>query len=310
MDTQIERIYTKNGRVAQQIAVQLLRLKKGGKLPRIDDFVRAFNVARGTIQGGLRLLEEMSAVRLESRGHLGTFLVDKDQSLLWKIADRGALVAAMPLPYSRRYEGLATGLVQIFEEMKLPFTIAYMRGADSRIEALRSRRIDFAIVSRWAAEKACRQYDDLFLQQSLGKKTYVEHHGVLFADWNKKQIEPGMRVGIDPSSPDQRDLTYAECEGLDVKLVEINYMQLFEQLESGQIDAAIWNLDETAGGSHWGKGRFQKEYVQNMSLSLSEAALLIRRPGEEVAQVLDALPVQKINQIQKEVLQGHRIPHY
>ncbi len=200
MDTQIERIYTKNGRVAQQIAVQLLRLKKGEQLPRIDDFVRVFNAARGTIQGGLRLLEEMSAVRLESRGHLGTFLVDKDQSLLWKIADRGALVAAMPLPYSRRYEGLATGFVQIFEEMKLPFTIAYMRGADSRIEALRSRRIDFAIVSRWAAEKACRQYNDLSLQQFLGEKTYVEHHGVLFADRNKKQIEPGMRVGIDPSS--------------------------------------------------------------------------------------------------------------
>ncbi|MFD1428550.1 hypothetical protein JOD24_001680 [Kroppenstedtia sanguinis] len=310
MDTWIERIYTKNGRVAQQIAVQLLPLKKGEKLPRVDDFVRAFNAARGTIQGGLRLLEEMSAVRLESRGHLGTFLVDKDQSLLWKIADRGALVAAMPLPYSRRYEGLATGLVQSFEEMKLPFTIAYMRGADSRIDALRSRRIDFAIVSRWAAEQACRQYDDLSLYKLLGEKTYVGRHGVLFADQTQTQIEPGMRIGIDPSSPDQRDLTYAECEGLDVHWVEVNYMQLFNQLESGQIDVAIWNLDETADGSRWGKGQFQKEHAQNMSRSLSEATLLVRKQGKEVAEVLDALSIQKINQIQEEVLQGHRIPHY
>ena len=252
----------------------------------------------------------MSAVRLESRGHLGTFLVDKDQSLLWKIADRGALVAAMPLPYSRRYEGLATGLVQSFEEMKLPFTIAYMRGADSRIDALRSRRIDFAIVSRWAAGQACRQYDDLPYTNSWVRKPMWDVMAYYLQIRPKHKSNRGMRIGIDPSSPDQRDLTYAECEGLDVHWVEVNYMQLFNQLESGQIDVAIWNLDETADGSRWGKGQFQKEHAQNMSRSLSEATLLVRKQGKEVAEVLDALSIQKINQIQEEVLQGHRIPHY
>lgn len=310
MSSQMERIYTKNGRVAQQIAGQLIRMKKGDRLPRIDDFVNAFGTARGTIQGGLRLLEEMSAVRLESRGHLGTFLLEKNQPLLWEIAGRGALVGAMPLPYSRRYEGLATGLVRIFDDMNIPFTIAYMRGANSRIDALRSRRFDFIIVSRWSAEQACRQYDDLSLQQSLGDRTYVERHGVLFADKEKTQIESGMRVGIDPSSPDQRDLTYAECEGLDVQLVEVNYMQLFNQLEKGQIDAAVWNLDETAGEFRWGRGSFQKKASRQMSRSLSEAALVTRHPGEEVKEVLNQLSVQTVNHIQESVLKGDMMPHY
>nr|WP_274521052.1 YhfZ family protein [Neobacillus niacini] len=37
-------------------------------------------------------------------------------------------------------------------------------------------------------------------------------------------MESGMRMGIDPSSPDQTNITLLECEGLDVQLIDINYM--------------------------------------------------------------------------------------
>ncbi|OYD06809.1 GntR family transcriptional regulator YhfZ [Paludifilum halophilum] len=310
MNSPLERIYTKNGKIAQQIARQLIGLPIGSRLPRIDDFVNALRTARGTVQGALKLLEESGAVQLDPRGHLGTFLTNKDQTLLWEIAGRNALVGVMPLPYSRRYEGLATGLVESFQLMNIPFHIAHMRGAHRRIEAVRNRRFDFAIVSRWAAEKTCQESIDLSVLQAFGEKTYVNRHGILFADQSEDRIRPGMRVGIDPSSPDQSDLTRAECRGLDIQWIEVNYMQLFPQLENGEIDAAVWNLDEIPPTSKWGLGTFRSESAQSMSRLLSEATLLTRRPGEEVWAILKELPLKPIIQTQQSVLEGKTLPHY
>lgn len=310
MSINMEPFYTKNGRVAQQIARTLMGKSVGERLPRIDDFVSALYSARGTFQGALRLLEQTEAVQLESRGHLGTYLKAKDQALLWEVAGRGTLVGMMPLPYSRRYEGLATGLTEAFKKLGIPFTIAHMLGANRRIEAVRFHRCDFVILSRRAAEKASRRYEDLMIQKSLGKQTFVQRHGILFADKKASQIESGMRVGIDPSSSDQSDLTLAECQGLEVRLIEVNYMQLFRLLENGQIDAAIWNLDEVPAGFPWVIGTFQSEAAREMSYRLSEASLLIRDSGKEVAEVLKALSFDDVVRIQKAVLHGEMVPHY
>ena len=114
----------------------------------------SLSLGRGTVQGALRLLEEMGAIRLESRGHLGTFLSRKDDQALWEIAGMSHVVGVMPLPYSRKYEGLATGLVEAFREINVPFNLAFMRGSTHRIDALQSGRYDFAVVSGLAAELA------------------------------------------------------------------------------------------------------------------------------------------------------------
>lgn len=310
MRESVEAFYSKNGKVAQKLAQEFIGKRVGERLPRIDDFVSALGSARGTVQGAMRLLQQTNAVQLESRGHLGTYLIKKDQALLWELAGRGTLVSMMPLPYSRRYEGLATGLTEEFNKSGIPFTIAHMRGGNHRIEALRSHRCDFVVLSRWAAEEACRRYNDLKVYKHLGEQTFVDRHGILFADQEADQIQSGMRVGIDSSSSDQSDLTGAECQGLNVQCIEVNYMQLFRLLENGQIDAAIWNLDEIPPGSPWGIGTFRSEAAQEMSRRLSEASLLIRDSEEDVAEVLETLSFDEVIRIQEAVLHGERVPHY
>lgn len=74
MEHDLIRFYTKNGMAAQKIALQLLAISEGERIPRIDDFVRELKLGRGTIQGSLNLLEEIEAIRLESRGIWALFL--------------------------------------------------------------------------------------------------------------------------------------------------------------------------------------------------------------------------------------------
>lgn len=310
MNSQKEKLLSKHGIAVQQIARILLCIKEGERFPKIDDLVERFHLGRGTVQGAIRLLENMNIVQLESRGHLGTFLLKKNQLDLWEIADVGAVVGMMPLPYSKRYEGLATGLVEAFEDLGIPFYISHVRGANYRIKAVQTRKCDFAIVSLWSARKACEKYPELLIQQDLGTHTFVESHGVLLADRTKNQICSGMRVGIDLSSPDQRDLTYEECKQLRVNFVELNYMQIFTLLENRHIDAAIWNLDEVPKTINWGIGSFQSQAAREMNHILSHAVILTHSENKELFSVLEAMPKEQITEIQRLVLEGKKLPHY
>ena len=129
-----ESLFSKNGLAAKQIAEELIPIEEGGRIPRVEDFVKKLSLGRGTVQGALKVLENLHAVELESRGHLGTFMIKKDTHLLKEIAGVGELIGAMPLPYSRLYEGLATGLIEISEQMLNRINLAYMRGAKQRID--------------------------------------------------------------------------------------------------------------------------------------------------------------------------------
>jgi hypothetical protein len=95
------------------------------------------------------------AIRIERRGRNGSYLVDMDNRTLLKHVDINNVVCAMPLPYTRLYEGLASGLKAQFDG--IPFYYAHMRGADIRVECLLNGVYDMAVVSRLAAESYLAQ---------------------------------------------------------------------------------------------------------------------------------------------------------
>lgn len=306
-----ERLYTKNGLAARKIAQRLLSVPIGKRIPRVSDFVSELSIGRGTVQGALRLLEEMGAIRLESRGHLGTFLVHQDANLLWEIAGISQLVGVMPLPYSRKYEGLATGLVHAFREIDVPFNLAFMRGSKHRLDALMSGRYDFAVVSGLAAELAKQQMKGLRILKRMGPYTYVSGHEVFFSDPNESVIREGMRVGIDHSSTDQYMLTSYECRGLQVNFVEVNYMLLLDMLREGKIDAAVWNKDELKHADQLGRAPFRSERARTLSRTVSEAYLVVEQERFDMLELrLANLSTEKIRQLQSEVERGNVFPSY
>ncbi|SDI75111.1 GntR family transcriptional regulator YhfZ [Natribacillus halophilus] len=303
------KLYSKNGLAAKQIAGKLVNLDVGQRIPRVTDFVHEFSMGRGTVQGALKLLEEMKAVHLEARGHLGTFIAQMDTQKLLEIAGIGPLIGVMPLPYSRKYEGLATGLVEGFEQQHIRANLAYMRGAGQRIDALKSGRYDFALLSRMAAERVVEEKQGLEVALLFGKDTYVSGHEIFFHDPQARQIETGMKVGIDHTSPDQYLLTEYECEGLDVTFTDVNYMQLFEMLKHGELDAAIWNKDE-GRVTQLNRSAFRSPPAKALSQKVSEAALVVEKDQVETKHRIKQLDLQQVKDIQQKVEQGTVHPRY
>ena len=306
-----EKLYSKNGLAAKHIAQELIQLEVGAKIPRVSDYSEKLNFGRGTVQSALSLLEEMKAIQLEARGHLGTYLIKKDNNLLSEIAGISPLIGSMPLPYSRKYEGLATGIMESFQLTGKKIYLTYMRGGLNRIETVRSMRSDFAIVSKMTAEKILADYSNLKIIKRLGPYSYVSAHKIFLADPTADQVRDGMKIGVDMDSLDQKNLTFAEFEGRNVAFIDVNYMQLFDMLFSKKIDAAVWNTDDRRMSRTFKTIDFQSSAAKEISEGTSEAVIMIDGTREnEILEKWNAVEVDKILEIQASVESGDRLPSY
>jgi hypothetical protein len=307
-----ERLLTRNGLAARQLAVLLLNHEPDTRLPRVRDFAEALGVGNGTVQSALQLLERAEAIETMARGHLGTFLVSSDRSILWRLSGLGTLLAAMPLPYSRRYEGLATGLRAAFEEAGAPFAITFMRGAGARTTALLDGKVDLVVLSRFAADRLIEEHD-VELVADLGPATYVGAHGLLLRHGFDLDMS-GLRVAVDHASEDQRMLAERVfADRADITWVEASYMQLAEVFQRDMADATVWNLDEAHG---WvGPGvdvlPLGDEVTRDLALRNSSAAIIGRTDGAKALGVVrEGLDLSVITTYQSEVLRGERTPWY
>ncbi|MFB1050701.1 GntR family transcriptional regulator YhfZ [Paraliobacillus sp. JSM ZJ581] len=306
-----EKFYSKNGLAAKKIAKLFLQLDEKEKIPRVSDYCEILSIGRGTVQNALRLLEEMKAIKLEARGHLGTFLVWKDKGMLLEISGFAPLIGSLPLPYSRKYEGLATGMVDAFETSGSRVNLIYMRGGVNRIEALRTKRCDYAVVSKMTADAMLDKYSNLIIMERLGSKSYVSAHKIFLADEEKTQVIDGMRVGVDRESLDQMHLTSLEFATKNVTYIDVNYMQLFEKLQANEIDATIWNVDEKKISQTFKSISFESEEALRVSKDTSEAVIVIdSEREEEIKDKWASVTKEQILIVQKSVENGEIIPHY
>lgn len=303
----------KEGAVAVNLARRLMAMEPGERLPRLTDLAREFQVGQGTVHQALKSLVEAGAAEIQSRGHLGSFLATVDYRKLWELSGNGTLMGLMPLPYSRRYEGLATGLYEAFETAGIPVNIGYMRGSSKRLEAVLEGHADFAVTSALAADEALRSKEQEWLAPVwLGPESYVSIHAILTLNPAFTGIQNGMRIGVDRASLDQFWLTEAECEGKDVEFVEVPYMNVVEELHQGKIDAAIWNSDEAVErypGVHIVP--LANEQARSLAEANTEAVVLIRRDREDLRHLLKRfLLVDQVRRVQEEVMSKKRMPTY
>ncbi|MGW0289082.1 GntR family transcriptional regulator YhfZ [Streptomyces tuirus] len=306
-----ERFLTRNGLAARQLAVLLLGQKEDTRLPRVRDLAQQLGVGNGTVQAALQLLEESEAIETVARGHLGTFLIRSDRAVLWRLSGLGTLLASMPLPYSRRYEGLATGLRAAFEEAGAPFAITFMRGAGTRAAALIEGKADLVVLSRFAADRLVEQHP-VELVADLGPATYVGAHGLLLRHGADPDAA-GLRVAVDSASEDQRMLTERAFAGREVTWVEASYMQLPDLFARGDVDATVWNLDEVHAGLGPGVDALPlgAEITRDLSLRNSSAAIIGRtREAQALTVVRELLDLSVVTAVQSEVLGGKRLPSY
>jgi hypothetical protein len=303
-----EQLLSKNGTATLKLSRELLSYEVGDRIPTITEFSDRIHLARGTIQNALKNLINAGAVSIGPRGHMGSFLTEKNSSILLEFAGISYLIGAMPLPYSRRYEGLASGIIASGEKQDIaPLNLAYMRGAKSRMEMVDSDRYDFAIVSRFAAERYIGEKKSLEIVLSFGRESYTGKHVLMLHDEGADEIGDGMKVGIDETSYDQTELTRKLCENRKADFVPVEYSKMIERVRSGDIDAAVMNIDEVLDKNvaiHYVE-------IEDYSFDNTEAVVVSSLEHREIGHLLkEMIDTEMVLRIQKDVLEGRIIPRY
>jgi len=305
------KLLSKNGIAIMSLAQEFLLLDVGDRIKTVAQYSDAFNLGRGTIQLGLKFLQDEGAIRLESRGHLGTYIVSIDYKNLWLLADIGTIIGVMPLPYTKRYEGLATGLYKSFENADIPFSLAFMRGASKRIEALKQGRYSFAVMSKLAATLETRN-QDIEVAYEFPQYSYVGNHVVILRDQNEDRIKPGMKVGIDPDSIDQFLLTCYECDNLNVDYVETSYSQILNRIKNKEIDAAVWSGDELREKNiEYTVAPLRNSKARAIGKDDTTAVIVTSKENVFIREVLSKFSrMDQVVVLQQKVMQGEVLPTY
>ncbi|MBW9212990.1 MULTISPECIES: GntR family transcriptional regulator YhfZ [Terrabacteria group] len=305
----IEELHSKSYQATVYLARYFLSIDINTKIKTVSEILEDVDFARGTIQNAIELLRESKAITLISHGKMGKRLLDKNIDLLMKFADINFIIGVMPLPYSKRYEGLSTGIIkELKNKLSVPATMAYMRGALKRIEMVISGRYDFAIISKYALNKFNNlNNNQLSIIANFGIDSFVSDHVLVFSDSTKVQIEDGMRIGIDYDSIDQAELTLLEIREKSVHLIPLSYTQFLSSIEDGTIDGVIWNADEVIHP--------EKQYkivpLSRNNKDNTIAVMVTKSSMVETTKILSKLiDVNEIINTQRKVLKGEMLPEY
>lgn len=300
----------KKGIVVNYLASDLLQLKKGDRLLSVSEYQNKYDTSRGTVQNAFTYLKKENAIQTKSHGHLGTFIEDIDYFILQKFAISESILGTMTLPYSKLYEGLATGIYETFKDNQIALNMAYIRGSKERIYSISQKTYRFAVVSRFAAKQAVEQNKPIEIVVDFGNHTYLSEHVLLFSDPKRKQIVDNMRIAIDYDSFDQYILTQKMVEGKDVQLVSMPGHQIIFALKNGTIDAGIWNFDEINDRAY-PDIYYSKISEEDINLDMSASVIICHDEDSSVKAIFKKnIDKNKILEVQNKVKNGEIIPSY
>lgn len=301
-----EELLSQTGKVTREVARLLLHYTAGEKLPRMLDLARSLKSGNGTVQEAFSYLTKSGAVTLEAHGSQGSHLTAINYPLLWHYAGNDWIIGSMPLPYTLRYEGLATALYAQLEESELPFNMTYQRGSLSRGTMVRLGHYHYAVMSQLAAEYFIARHPEVTSVAHLPAESYVSEH-VLISRVPREQIR---RVGVDFTSLDEMLLTEAEFGAYQQwEKVPVTSAQVVELLQEQLFDAIIWNRD----GLQVVPEQLQLLPLQGAShkrTPASQATIIALRDTPVRHVLLSIFSPEKITLLQKEVLARQRTPRY
>lgn len=302
------KLMQKIGIMSTNLAIEFIQLDVGDRIPIISELSEKYNIARGTVQSSLKILQDYGSIKLESRGHLGTFITFIDHLKLLEIAGINSIVGVMPLPYSKRYEGLATGIFNTLNDEGLSANIAFMRGANHRLKFLKDKRYDFAVTSRLTADYYIKNKEPIKIVSAFGDYSYVNEHVMMVSDDFDGSFNHKMKIGIDKSSIDQATLTLLYFDDYQVDYVNMPYNSLKSGIKSKKIDAAIWNKDDIKNNE---VKSLDIKCRENIGISDTEAVIIVNKENIIIPKLFSKkLDKNKVLKLQKEVIEEKIMPNY
>lgn len=291
----------KEGVATRRVAYALCATAPGERIPTVSQLERTCGASRGYVQRALANLRESGAVRLETHGQGGTVLVGIDYLALVRACGVTHIVGCMPLPYTARYEGLATSLFTLLNVGGVHAYITFQRGSEGRVQTLVDEATDYCVMSRLAYREYVRRGFGIEEALDCGPSSYVGRH-VLFSRDADRVDWTGARVGIDESSVDQRTLTERFFSGTEVEYVPVQYTNIVGMLRRGELDAGIWNEDDV----HMRYPDLSARAIDDGADEDNTRAVIVVRSGDALTrQVIRALvDTGCVRAIQRQVMDG------
>ncbi|CAM3981517.1 hypothetical protein L1N85_05220 [Paenibacillus alkaliterrae] len=286
-----------------------MKCKVGTKIPTTPNLASMFSVGFGTVDKAMNVLKETGAIKLQSKGQLGTLLLEKDMSALWAIMEQGSLVGSSPLPNTIEFEGLASGLIEMFIEQGITCSLTFKNGATIRVKQLLSGQCDFVIMSHLSAVQACAEHPHLRIVSMLDNNSYYIDLIIL----RRKDVISDMtewRIGLDPTSYDHialSDEIFSCNEKTNVHYGNIPYL-----IADGVIDAAVWHSTQLVPAALIDVLAVQQvETPRAESEKNMAAAFVVDGAKEEIIALFEDLcDAGRIRNIQQEVITRKRSPAY
>jgi hypothetical protein len=292
------------------LAKYLIQIDEGKRLPSIRKLADSTEMSIGSISKALNGLQEIGAVQIQKRGHMGSVMVSRSIGELWNLVEQGPLVIAMTLPMHSRFEGLATGLKKALEKLEVETYLIFIRGSRTRLKALKENRCHVAVMSGLAADELSgREHEILF---RLPPGSWISGYCVFYRTPQSDSDRP-VRLAVDPDSYDHRRLTELEFEGQPVDFRWAPFVQFSRLLKSGDVDAILWSSDQE--DAYIGPGIEQRPLSEKTMRLVGEKSLSAtfvgRSRNDPVRAVLQAaIDVEKVMSIQAKVIRGEIIPEY
>ena len=300
--------YKMRGLALTFLAKKYLLLEPDDRVPTVEEFCKESNISQGTMQAAISILKEDGAISTRSRGHLGTFVENVNHQKLLSYLGNRTLVGSLPLPYTKKYEGLATGIYKAFFNNEIQVSLSYMNGSEKRLSGLQEDRSNFIITSGLTADYLIKKNGNLAEFLVLPEQTYVTKHVLVFRKGEDAQIKSGAKIGVDTQSIDYTLLTKYVTKGKDVQLVQMPYNQVSKSIEEGLIDFAIWNEDEVVEHNY---PLAYNEIDNNLTVRSSQAVFVGKKTDIFTKSILEkTIDVDKLLSTQKKVISGELLPEY
>jgi hypothetical protein len=292
------------------LAKYLIQLEEGKRLPSIKKLAASTRMSVGSVSSALNDLEDMGAVKIQKRGHLGSMVASLSLGKLWDLVEQGPFVIAMTLPMHSKFEGLATGVKKAFEKSGIESYMIFIRGSRTRLKALTENRCHMAIMSGFTAEALCGKEQQILMRLPPG--SWFSSYTVYYREPNLESGKP-LRVAIDPDSFDHRRLSEMEFSGQNVEFKSAPFVQFARLLKNGEIDALLWNIDQSE--VYMGPGIRQRalsiQVLEKIGGAPISAVFVGRADNVTVRAVLQAImKEEEILEIQRKIVSGDMIPEY
>ena len=236
--------FKKNRFVVMCLARDLFSTDLDHRMKTVAEYSTQLNVSAGTVQKAIQLLVDEKCITTYFRGHLGNFLISKDNKKLWDYSGFGTLSGAMQIPLGVLAQGIATGICDCMEEKGIPFNCVFIQGSNTRLKGLEQHKYDFIIASYLTAQIIKKDYPSLEEVMKLPNCLYGGQYLLYFSDTQKTLIEDGMCVAVDPSSIDQFILTQMLCEGKkNIRFIETTYWDTHYCVKEGKADVTVSRMD-------------------------------------------------------------------